>query len=227
MNKSIIDCGNAIFVSDESGNLQERERTTSLETLVQENVVEEIENQLKEIGKSYNNTLQQKNCFQNVLRKLLIVSIGGGIALIIFIILVNPSEVLTLLALESLLAIADLGIFSGVKKCNYEIDVHDLQSAFLLQQLDKEKDLLEQLKEKDKKMEDNKKLAEVTVKTIDDTNKINQIRAILGKLHTYAEKLYKQKKIKCFNAEIRNDMIKEGIDAEIIDNYLLTYSRKG
>ena len=54
MNKSYLDNGKVIFVTNEYGDIEKRERTTLLEKIfVQENVIEEIQSHCEEINKSY------------------------------------------------------------------------------------------------------------------------------------------------------------------------------
>lgn len=225
MNKSYIDNGEKVFVTNEYGELEEREKTTSSEEiLVKENVLEEIQNQLDEVENSVTEIEADKIVYLRLLKYF------GGLSVICIPILIflffHFFEGAILMSFWELgLGYFDCVLSDLVIKANREISIYALQSYFLHQRLNKESMALESLKDKAKEVEE-KEVQEVTIKRVNDVKQINQIRNFLIKLREYAGKLKKGCKKHLLSAEEKSRLIEEGIDVELLETYLLTFSNR-
>ncbi len=182
MNKSYLDNGKVIFVTNEYGDIEKRERTTLLEKIfVQENVIEEIQSHCEEINKSYDYWDEIKRNDMQLIRFFTIFFL----VLIFFSILLHFSSFLMGTGIGTIIfGFLDLTFFSEYKNANKEL--HNLEALkFVLNDLLVEaQNHLENLKIC--ALLEEKQREEIITKKIDDSKQINQLRNAFLKMNYLA-----------------------------------------
>lgn len=224
MNKSYLDDGRTIFVTNEYGDIEKRARTTSLEeVLIQENVVEEIQNQCNEINKTFDSKNSERRTSLNLFCFFTALFIGCLIFLLLSVF--NLLSCMGGSILGTIISVVlDFSYFLEYKSDNKEVRILETLKYVFENRLIEEQKHLENLKSNSLIEEKEKK--EFIAKKIDDTKQINQIRNVFLKLKEYLGKIKRLTHKKAFTQEEKDILTNEGINVDSLETYLLTFSKK-
>lgn len=221
---------NTVFVSNEKGNLTEEKFTTNFDEIkIQENVVEEIENNLKMVSNSKEKWVDNMKSSKKLMKlgPFLGISAGASVALVGSL-LQWSFDILSCLRTISL-GLAFGTIFTALIYSEYRVEkkhfnLAHFQSYFLGKDLERENKKLQELREKCEPIQHKE---ENSIVQINDRKQLEELKTYFECLRKYGEDLPRQASLYAhglWEEKQKEQIANDGLDTIAFAEYLNEYN---